>query len=155
MMMKSIKTVCCAVVLAGLSMSAMANTYSWVDSNGRKNYSDIQPVGVSYSVKYHASQRPTPQPIHSSSHTPVVAQPALVAMATAGDSRVRDFYIADASSAMRERNRTQARECLGMEQSMARISSSRNRTIDPETGGSLEERQLREIKDSYSALCAN
>lgn len=153
--MKSIQTTTCSVVLVGLSMSAMANTYSWEDRNGRKTYSDIPPVGVTYTVKYHATPTTAPRLVDSSAHTPVAAQPALVAMTTAGDSRIRDSYIADAGSAMRERNRSQARECLGMEQSMARISSSRNRTIDPETGGSLEERQLREIKDSYSALCAN
>jgi len=66
---------------------------------------------------------------------------------------MRDTYTADASSAIKERERAQAKDCVDIQQNIARLSSSRNRSIDPETGGSLEERYVREAQERYNALC--
>jgi hypothetical protein len=60
---------------------------------------------------------------------------------------------ADASSAIKERDRTKSRECLAIQQNISRLSSSRNRSIDPDTGGSLEETRVREAQQLYDSIC--
>ena len=145
--MKTIRIAICAVALAGFSMSTLANTYSWVDANGQKFYSDRAPIGMIYSVKYHAPPSPSTPP----TVPPSISAPMLAAYS--GDPRMLNAYAADASSAIKERQRGQARECLSIQQNISRISSSRNFTVDQETGRSLEERQIREAQELYNAVC--
>jgi hypothetical protein len=147
--MKTIRIAMCAVALAGFSVSCFADTYSWVNKDGQKMFSDRPPVGISYIVKVHAPPAP---------YSPVVvmqfpAQSTMVAFGGGGNPRVNDAYAADSASAIKARNRNQIKECLGIQQSISRMSSSRNFTVDPDTGGSMEERNIREAKELYGVIC--
>lgn len=147
--MKTIRIAICAVTLAGVSMTALSDTYLSINEKGQKVYSDRAPIGVPYTVKFHSD----PSPSIPRTAPPSVPAPSYTSYA--GDPRMIDTYAADASSAIRERRRGQTRECLGLQQSINRLSSSRNYTVDPETGRSLEDRQAREAQESYNALCGS
>ena len=148
--MKSIQTTICSVVLAGLSMTAMADTFSWVDNNGRKAYADRAPIGSKYSVTPHA--KPADIPVQVPATPSSTYFPTQLASYDV-DPRARVAYEAESASAIRERDRNQNRECLSIKHKIDRISSSRNFTVDPETGRSLEERTLKEANDLYGAVC--
>ncbi len=148
--MKTVKLASALVLLSLQCVSALANTYIYKDSNGHAVYSDRIPVGVVYSVKVHPKPVDTP-PVERRVVTPVTLP---FAFPSAGiDPGAREMLTADASSAIKERDRTKSRECLAIQQNISRLSSSRNRSIDPDTGGSLEETRVREAQQLYDSIC--
>lgn len=148
--MKPISVVAAAVVLSAHCLSAFANTYSYKDSNGQRVFSDRPPVGVPYEVKVHP--KPVDTPVVARSVVTPVSMPS--ALVVAGyDPAARQMQIADAASAIKERDRAKSRECLSIQQTISRLSSSRNRSIDPDTGGSLEETRAAEAKQLFDTVC--
>ena len=149
--MKLKRFVITLTLAVSFNSAAFADTYAWMDNNGRRVYSDRQPIGVSYKVTRHGQ----PENARAVS-TSITAQPVgyLTTSSVADtESRQPRIFAADAASAIQERDRSMARECLAIKFTMERLSSSRNFTIDPETGRSLEERLMKESRDRYSALC--
>jgi hypothetical protein len=138
------------VVLSAHSLSATANTYVYKDGNGQRVFSDRPPVGVPYEVKVH------PKPVDAPIVERRIASPVSLPNAFAApsfDPVARNMVVADAASAINERDRKKAAECISIQQTISRLSSSRNRSIDPDTGGSLEERHARDAQQVYDSIC--
>jgi hypothetical protein len=145
--MKTIRIAIFAVALAGFSITSFADTYSWVNKDGQKIFSDRPPVGTPYVIKANAPSAP-----YSPAVVPQYGTQSNTA-ANGGNPRINETYTADSASAVKERNRGQSRECIGLQQNISRLSSSRNFTVDPETGGSIEERRIQDAKNLYDATC--
>lgn len=144
------KAVAIIVLAIAICTAAFADTYIWTDSNGRKNYSDRAPVGVLYKTVAHPKPVDVPV-VEKKIYKPVSFEQPQVAFQV--DHVAREMRIAQAASEIKERDRSKSRECISLQQTISRLSSSRNRSVDPDTGGSLEESRARETQQMFDALC--